>query len=104
MKIRLLLCALLINASAGFAAEYVVNQRNDSFSQKVLKIKVGDTVVFKNSDKHFHNVFSLTEDQVFDLGSFSEGQERKYRFDKPGKVEVECAIHATMRLIIEVSK
>jgi plastocyanin len=42
--------------------------------------------------------------KLFDLGSFPQGQSRPVTFDKAGKVEVECAIHPQMKLIVEVGK
>ncbi len=82
----------------------MVGQKDKSFSVKTLKIKVGDTVAFRNDDSFFHNIYSLSDVQTFDLGSFPQGQARKVIFTKPGKVEVECAIHPSMRLVIEVTK
>jgi plastocyanin len=42
--------------------------------------------------------------QSFDLGSFPQGQSRKATFTKPGTVEVECAIHPQMKMVIQVEK
>ena len=100
-----LVCGLLfLFAAAVQAEEFVVGQKDKSFSVKTLKIKVGDTVAFRNDDSFFHNIYSLSDVQTFDLGSFPQGQSRKVTFTKPGKVEVECAIHPSMRLVIEVTK
>lgn len=101
-----LLCvlgALLALASAPtHAADHVVTQKNKSFSVKKLKIKVGDAIKFTNEDNFAHNVFSLSPAKGFDTGSFGNGQVKAVTFDKPGKVEVECAIHPDMRLDVEV--
>ncbi len=86
------------------AEEHTVSQRNKSFTVKKLKVKVGDTVKFANDDSFAHNVFSLSPAKSFDTGSFGNGQTKQVSFDKPGKVEVECAIHPDMRLDIEVEK
>lgn len=102
----LLACGLLVLscATAARAEEFLVSQKNKTFSVSTLKAKVGDTVVFKNDDPFFHNIFSLSEIQTFDLGSFPQGQARKIVLTKEGKVEVECAIHPDMKLVIEVAK
>jgi len=42
--------------------------KDKSFSVKTLKIKVGDTVAFRNDDSFFHNIYSLSDVQTFDLG------------------------------------
>jgi len=86
------------------AAEVVVDQKDKQFSQKSVKIKVGDTVTFRNSDPFAHNVFSLSDTKSFDLGSYGQGQSKSVVFDKPGKVEVECSIHPAMQMVIEVTK
>jgi plastocyanin len=85
----------------------VVGQKNKSFvkdGKKVekLNIKVGDTIRFMNQDPFFHNVFSLSDLKTFDLGSFPKGQFKPVTFDKPGTVEVECAIHPQMYLEVTV--
>ena len=71
---------------------------------KELKVKVGDSVSFRNDDAFFHNIFSLTDGSNFDLGSFPQGQSRKTTFTKEGRVEVECAIHPQMKMVIQVEK
>ena len=100
----LLTCALAGFVTLAFAAEHVVDQKDKQFSKKTLKIKVGDAVVFRNSDAVAHNVFSLSDTKSFDLGSYPQGQSKTVVFDKPGKVEVECSIHPNMQLLIEVEK
>ncbi len=85
-----------------YAAEFEVAQKNKSFTVKTLQIKVGDTVSFPNQDPFFHNVFSLSADKTFDLGSYKKGSTKKITFDKPGKIQVECAIHPKMQMTIDV--
>jgi plastocyanin len=106
MRRSVILSALLLSVSAVLAAssEHVVGQKNKAFSAATLKVKVGDTVSFRNDDPFFHNIFSLSEVQSFDLGSFPQGQSRKATFTKPGTVEVECAIHPQMKMVIQVEK
>ncbi len=93
-----------ISAPAAYAADHFITQKNNHFNTKALKIKVGDTVHFKNDDAHYHNVFSLTEGLGFDLGSYGQNQVRKWTFDKAGRVEIECAIHPDMKLIVDIAK
>jgi plastocyanin len=94
--------ALMLVAGSAAAEEHVVAQKNKAFSMKKLTVKVGDSVKFVNEDSFAHNVFSLSAIKSFDLGSFGTGGTKTVTFDKPGKVEVECAVHPDMRLDIEV--
>jgi plastocyanin len=91
-------------SASAHTAEFEIGQKGKKFSQKELTVKVGDTVSFKNDDPFFHNIFSLSDTKTFDLGSFPQGQSKKVTFDKPGTVEVECAIHPEMKVTIEVKK
>jgi plastocyanin len=89
------------------AADFIVEQKGKAFiyngaKAKTLKVKVGDAVEFKNMDPYFHNVFSLSDTKLFDLGSYPQGQSKSVTFDKPGLVEVECAIHPEMKMTVEV--
>ncbi len=96
-------CAL-IGCFAYAAQQHVVTQKRSIFSAKQLSVKVGDTVKFVNEDSYSHNVFSLSEAKTFDLGSMPQGGDRSVTFDKPGTVEIECAVHTEMRMVIEVTK
>ncbi|MGA7749056.1 MAG: plastocyanin/azurin family copper-binding protein [Gallionella sp.] len=86
------------------AATLTVLQKDKQFVPVTLKIKVGDSVNFQNEDPFYHNVFSLSDTKNFDLGSFPKGQFKTVVFDKAGKVNVECAIHPDMHLVIDVTK
>lgn len=95
--------ALSCAGTAWAGQEQVVTQKNKAFSAKKLTVKVGDTVKFVNEDNFAHNVFSLSPAKSFDLGSVGNGGSKSITFDKPGKVQVECAIRPDMQLDIEVT-
>lgn len=95
--------ALLFAAQAQ-AGEHVVNQKNKAFSQKSLVVRTGDSVKFVNDDPFNHNIFSLSDTKSFDLGSYGHGLSKSIVMDKAGTVEVECAVHPDMKLVIEVKK
>jgi len=86
------------------ADNHTVSQAKKAFAVPVLKAKVGDTVEFRNDDEFAHNVFSLSDVQNFDLGSYKKGETRKVTLAKEGVIEVECAIHPEMKMKIEVKK
>lgn len=101
----LLACIAIVGcATPAGAADYVVSQTGKAFSVAALKAKVGDTISFRNQDPFVHNIFSLSEVQSFDLGTFAKGEARQVKLEKPGRIEVECAVHPEMKLVVEVSK
>jgi plastocyanin len=107
LKRRLIVFAVALASLIGGAfagSEHVVSQKDKKFSVSRLKVKVGDTVSFRNDDPFFHNIFSLSPTQSFDIGSFAKGESRKVVFSKQGTVEVECAIHPEMKLTVEVAR
>jgi plastocyanin len=79
-----------------------LDQRNETFVPHVLAITVGTTVDFPNSDRVYHNVFSLSGPKRFDLGRYAAGRSRSVRFDRPGIVRVFCEIHSHMSAFILV--
>lgn len=98
------LLVLLLSGAAVVQAEevHVVGQKDKDFTVSELVIEQGDVVRFENQDPFFHNVFSLSDAALFDLGSFPQGEHRDVTFEEKGTVEVECAIHPNMRMVIEV--
>jgi plastocyanin len=80
----------------------VMDQRNETFVPHVLAISTGMTVDFPNSDTFYHNVFSLSKTQRFDLGRYAAGHSRSVRFDRAGIVRVFCEIHSHMNAFILV--
>ena len=81
-----------------------VGQKDKAFSVEHLKVKAGDSVTFTNDDPFFHNVFSLSPAATFDLGSYPQGESKSVTFDEAGDVQIECAIHPSMQMIIEVEE
>jgi plastocyanin len=94
----------LLLAGPAQAAEHVVSQKGKAFSYKKMVVQVGDSVKFVNDDPFNHNVFSLSDVKSFDLGSYGQGLAKSVVMDKAGTVEVECAVHPDMKLLIEVQK
>lgn len=71
-------------------------QKDKAFKPSLLLIPAGSTVKFPNEDLFFHNVFSLSAGNDFDLGMYSQGDAKSVRFTQPGVVEVFCNIHPEM--------
>lgn len=83
-------------------ARVVMDQRNETFVPHVLAITTGTTVDFPNSDRIYHNVFSLSKTRQFDLGRYAVGRSKSVRFDRSGIVRVFCDIHSHMSAFILV--
>lgn len=101
-KTFVLFLIAFVLATTVSADEFTVGQKDKKFTTKHLTIKVGDVVHFKNDDPFSHNVYSLSDAKSFDLGSYTKGKLRSVTFDKPGKIEVGCAIHLDMAMEIDV--
>lgn len=71
-------------------------QRDKAFVPGVVAITRGSTVDFPNEDKFFHNVFSLSEGNAFDLQLYRAGESKSVTFEKTGVVDVYCNIHPNM--------
>ena len=80
-----------------------MDQRNETFVPHVLAIVAGTTVDFPNSDRIYHNVFSLSKTQHASISDATPpGKSKSIRFDRPGIVRVFCDIHSHMSAFILV--
>ena len=83
-------------------ATFALTQRNKTFLPSVLAVPVGSTIEFPNEDLIFHNVFSLSGPEPFDLGLYRGGDTRSRTFTLPGAYRVFCNIHPQMTALIVV--
>jgi plastocyanin len=83
-------------------ARATLDQKNEMFVPHLLAITVGTIVDFPNSDRTYHNVFSLSKTKRFDLGRYGAGRSKAVLFDRPGIVRVFCDIHSHMNAFILV--
>lgn len=74
------------------------------FSPALLAVPVGTVIEFPNEDDEYHNVFSYSPTERFDLGRYmpDERPVPAQLFDEPGMVTLRCDIHEHMRAIILV--
>jgi hemoglobin len=84
------------------AKRRVVEQRNKTFSPRLLAVPPGSTVAFPNFDNFYHNVFSSSSTQPFDIGLYKDGKSRDMKFDKTGLIRLGCNVHANMAAFIFV--
>jgi plastocyanin len=66
------------------------------FLPHVVAIQAGETVDFPNVDRIFHNAFSVSPGNQFDLGLYRKGASKSHTFTTPGVVHVYCNIHQDM--------
>jgi plastocyanin len=73
-----------------------MKQEGKQFVPNILVVQRGTTVSFPNMDAIFHNVFSITPDHSFDLGSYPQGDSKTVTMTKSGVVSVYCNMHPQM--------
>lgn len=82
----------------------ILNQKDITFSPRVLPITVGTTVKIINQDKLYHNVFSLSPIQQFNIGRRPTGVEYFQTFNRSGNLQLFCNIHSNMSSHVLVLK
>jgi plastocyanin len=82
---------------------FTLAQKNKTFQPRVVAAPLGSTVDFPNNDGLYHNVFSLSGPQPFDLGLYRAGESRSRTFTAPGVYRVFCNIHPQMSAVIVVA-
>jgi plastocyanin len=92
----------LDGATVARPGHYKMAQRNKAFVPHVLAIPVGSKVDFPNADPIFHNVFSQSTPDPFNLGMYRTGQWRSHIFAQPATYLLFCKIHSQMAGLILV--
>jgi len=85
------------------AGSFTVAQKNKSFVPRVLGAPVGSKVAFPNADAVFHNVFSLSQPQPFDLGLYRSGASETRTFSEAAAYHIFCNIHPQMVAFVVVA-
>lgn len=73
-----------------------ITQRGTAFTPNAIVVTKGSRVDFPNEDKFYHNVFSVTEGNEFDLGMYRSGESKSAVLEESGEVSVYCNIHPGM--------
>jgi plastocyanin len=75
-----------------------IKQEGKQFMPDYAVVQVGTQIDFPNADSIFHNVFSQSPRNSFDLGAYRAGPApRKVTMTSPGVVDVQCNMHESMR-------
>ena len=85
---------LTVAGSAAPKAE--MRSERKSFQPRVIVVRRDGTVEFPNVDPIFHNVFSVSPGNRFDLGLYRSGTSKPNAFHETGVVRVYCNIHPQM--------
>jgi plastocyanin len=74
-----------------------IRQEGKQFAPRIAVVQPGTNVVFPNFDTVYHNVFSNSSRNSFDLGTYRAGDKpRSVTLTTPGVVEVFCNMHQKM--------
>src|SRR4029453_18186020 len=85
------------------AGTFTITQKGKAFSPRLLAVPTGSSVSFPNQDQIFHNVFSLSPPQPFDLGLYRSGASKARTFTEPAVYYVFCNIHPQMVALLVVA-
>jgi len=91
-----------VKAAKPKPASATVVMKAKAFTPHVVVIPVGGTVEFPNDDPIFHNAFSLSPENKFDLELYKRPKTGSWTFKSPGVVNVYCNIHPQMSAVVVV--
>jgi plastocyanin len=83
-------------------ATATVVMKGKAFNPHVVVVPVGGTVQFPNEDPIFHNAFSVSGENRFDLALYKRPKVGSFTFQHPGIVKVYCNIHPQMSAVVVV--
>jgi len=87
---------------AGGSPNPAIVMKGKTFTPRVVAVPVGGTVEFPNEDPIFHNVFSVSGENRFDLPLYKRPKSLPQTFQHPGVVRVYCNIHPQMSAVVLV--
>lgn len=96
----LALLGICLDATA--AARHTVTIKDMQYSPTAIEVKVGDTVVWNNTDDRDHTV--VADDGSFDSGNIRAGSSFSHTFTKAGSFAYGCKYHPRMRGTVVVKE
>jgi plastocyanin len=82
--------------SAPAAAEQTVEIADLAFAPDEVTIAAGSSVTWVNRDPNLPHT-ATSDDDIFDSGNLSEGDDFSFTFDEAGTFAYFCQVHPTMR-------
>lgn len=80
-----------------------IRQEDAQFDPAFSVMTVGQVIDLPNLDRFFHNVFSYSKPNAFELGIYPAGETRSVKLTRPGVVRIYCSIHESMRAVVVVA-
>ena len=103
-SLAVLVLVISAGLSAGaFAANQMIHQQGRVFGPDNISVKKGEALTFVNDDTVPHNIISTSKGNEFNLGSQPPGASTDVTFKEAGDVQVICAIHPRMKLMVKVT-
>lgn len=81
-----------------------VEMRSLAFRPREVIVRAGGSVAFENGDDLFHQPFSCSRGNRFDLGRYRKGEAPVVEFREPGLARVYCEVHSGMRAFVLVAR
>lgn len=100
---------VVVQGHSGFVADssesFELIQKAMLFEPPLMVVPRGARVAFPNSEPIiYHSVFSPSDGNEFDLGTYPAGESRGSVFEGAGVCEVLCKIHSRMYAIVVVTE
>ncbi|HET9317931.1 MAG TPA: hypothetical protein VFQ51_20220, partial [Vicinamibacteria bacterium] len=86
----------------GRADRVTMTMKDKAFRPRVAAVSAGGVVEFPNQDPIFHNVFSVSGANRFDLDLYKRPRTGSWTFSAPGVARVYCNIHPQMSAVVLV--
>ncbi len=93
----------LPSAASAQLATAMIDQRDEMFMPTVVVIHTGGSVVFRNSDRTRHHVYSFAPIKQFEFVQRPGDTSEPVRFDRPGSAAIGCNIHDNMIAYVYVT-
>jgi plastocyanin len=102
---RFIACIAAVStvASAAYAAETTIGQKDKQFSKEAVTLKKGDKLHFTNDDSVTHDISIKDPDGHRKPGVVQKpGEQADFTFDQTGNFTVMCLIHPKMKMTVKV--
>lgn len=83
-------------ALSGRAGRRDIEIEDGRLGPRVLPVVVGSRVRFRNRDRVYHRLFSVSPAGRVEIGELAPGRDREHRFDRTGVINLFCEIHPAM--------